>query len=161
MSWPWARSYLQWSRSKWLHSQNPCPGHNSLLSYWIWIILTLTLKIRKSYNNHFVCLSTHSLWRDNSNSFQLKDLKPTCIYTEEDKEDKTHIHFRAMSGSHTFLLVTNSYVLQATRAFLRMLPLFLLFFKDFYKVEKSNQTGFCLDICEYVSPVHVILITMG
>ena len=29
-----------------------------------------------------------------------------------------------LSGSHTFLVVTNSYVSQVTRAFLRMLPLF-------------------------------------
>ena len=31
-----------------------------------------------------------------------------------------------LSGSHTFLVVTHSYVLQATRAFLGMLPLCLL-----------------------------------
>ena len=33
-----------------------------------------------------------------------------------------------MSGSHTFLVVTNSYVLQATHAFRRMLPLCFLNF---------------------------------
>ena len=41
---------------------------------------------------------------------------------------------------------------------------FYYFSRDFCKVEKSNKTG-CffssLDICEYVSPVQVILITKG
>ena len=45
--------------------------------------IIIPLSVRPS-----VCLSTHSLKRDNSHSFQLKGLKP--IYTEEDKEDKTH-----------------------------------------------------------------------
>ena len=70
-------------------SQNPCPGHDSLLLCWIWIIMTLSSKIRKSYNNHFVCLSVRLsvntfVVSDYSNSFQLKGFKP--IYTEDDKK---------------------------------------------------------------------------
>ena len=44
------------------------------------------------------------------------------------------------------------------------IPLILSFFKVFYKVEKTNKTGFLfssLDIYEHVSPVQVIFIIMG
>ena len=49
-------------------------------------------------------------------------------------------HFvRCLSGSHTFLVVTHSYVSQATHAFFRMLPLFLEWSEWKLLVQVSNQ----------------------
>ena len=37
VSWPWTK--VIYLRSRCTHSQNPCPGHNSLLPSWVWIMV--------------------------------------------------------------------------------------------------------------------------
>ena len=38
VSWPWPKVISLKSRSQYTHTQNQCPGHNSSLPCWIWII---------------------------------------------------------------------------------------------------------------------------
>ena len=38
VSWPWPKVISPQSMSQYTHTQNPCPGHNSSLPNWIWII---------------------------------------------------------------------------------------------------------------------------
>ena len=38
VSWPWPKVISPRSRSQCTHTQNPCPGHNSSLQSWSWII---------------------------------------------------------------------------------------------------------------------------
>ena len=38
VSWPWPKVISLMPRSQCIHTQNPCPGHNSSLPSWIWII---------------------------------------------------------------------------------------------------------------------------
>ena len=39
VSWLWPKVISLRSRSQWTHTQNPCPGNNSLLSSWILIVI--------------------------------------------------------------------------------------------------------------------------
>ena len=116
----------------------------SFIMYWIKIFITFDL---------FFFFATFSLWMaicpwslngalfTNSTDYRTVGWEEGLCHLRRIAAHRDHFVWRlsfclsvclsvCLSGSHTFLVVIHSYVLQATHAFLRMLPLCFLLWKN-------------------------------